>query len=316
MAVRFYLLCLIAHFTRAMSTHPSSSTENLATELAKGQPAALPKPASPFDSIRFVLVAPRMAANVGAAARAMKTMGFTQLVLVRPPADGHQATFNFKLEHPDAVALASGALDVLTQARIVNTLDEALSGCEQSVALTARPREWSGAVVQLPEQVARAAATALAVAPEVDANNGSHHAPQIAYVFGNERFGLSNEDVTRCSAICTINVNPDYSSLNLSQAVQVVAYSQRLALVGEHAIAKTHRPTLSRELAAETPATHEQIQGMGQHWLDVLEAVQYFDPAQPRRLKERLGSLWGRANLTAADVDMLRGMAAALGRKL
>jgi tRNA/rRNA methyltransferase len=132
----------------------------------------------------------------------------------------------------------------------------------------------------------------------------------VAYVFGNERFGLSNEDVSRCGAICTINVNPDYSSLNLSQAVQVVAYSQRLALVNEQTL-----PTVSRELASEAPATHEQIQGMAQHWLNALETIGYFDPEQPRRLKERLASLWGRAGLTAADVDMLRGMAAAVGKK-
>lgn len=262
-----------------------------------------------FNHVRFILVAPRMAANVGSTARAMKTMGFSQLVLVRPPDDGHQPTYNFKLDHPEAVALASGAIDVLTNARIVNTLDEALQGCEQSVALTARPREWSGAVVQLPQQVAKGS---------IAAQEGAH----VAYVFGNERFGLSNEDVSRCHAICTINVNPDYSSLNLSQAVQVVAYSQRLALVGEDAIARTNRPIqaaqnmqFSRELSSEKPATHEQIQGMAQHWLDVLEQADYYDPALPRRLKERLSSLWARAGLTTADVDMLRGMASALGKK-
>jgi tRNA/rRNA methyltransferase len=255
-----------------------------------------------FANTRFVLVAPRMAANVGSTARAMKTMGFSQLILVRPLEDGHQATYNFKLDHPEAVALASGAIDVLTNARIVNTLDEALHGCEQSVALTARPREWSGAVVQLPQQVSSAA-------------DAMHCGANIAYVFGNERFGLSNDDVNRCTAICTINVNPDYSSLNLSQAVQVVAYSQRLAIVGEDAIAQTNRLRLSRELQSEANATHEQIQGMAQHWLDVLESANYYDPALPRRLKERLASLWGRAGLTAADIDMLRGMASALGRK-
>jgi tRNA/rRNA methyltransferase len=250
-----------------------------------------------FQQVKFVLVAPRMAANVGSTARAMKTMGFNQLVLVRPPNDGFQPTFNFKLDHPEAVALASGAIDVLSSAQIVDTLDEALQGCQQSVALTARPREWSGAVVQLPEQVTHAA-------------KAMPSGAQVAYVFGNERFGLSNEDVSRCAAICTINVNPDYSSLNLSQAVQVVAYSQRMALVGD-----SNNATVSRELASETPATHEQIQGMAQHWLSTLEQTGYYDPAQPRRLKERLSSLWGRAGLTAADVDMLRGMAAALGKR-
>jgi tRNA/rRNA methyltransferase len=261
-----------------------------------------------FSKVRFVLVAPRMAANVGSTARAMKTMGFSNLVLVRPPNDGYQATFNFRLDHPEAVALASGAQDVLANALIVDSLDEALNGCAQSVALTARPREWSGQVVQLPQQVVQAAQRISTL---------SHSTEHIAYVFGNERFGLSNEDVSRCSAICSINVNPDYSSLNLSQAVQVVAYSQRMAIVNaafQQDTAAIVSP-LSRELAAEVPASHEQIQGMAQHWLDGLEGVGYYDPAQPRRLKERLASLWARAHLTRADVDMLRGMMVALGKR-
>jgi tRNA/rRNA methyltransferase len=256
-----------------------------------------------FLNTDFVLVAPRMAANVGSAARAIKTMGFSRLILVRPPNDGFQATFNFKLDHPEAVALASGAQDVLANTQIVDTLDEALSACTQSVALTARPREWSGPVVQLPQYTVQAAQRMCS--------------ERIAYVFGNERFGLSNEDVSRCSAICSIDVNPDYSSLNLSQAVQVVAYSQRIALMGvlNNATVPTI-PVLSRELASEALANHEQIQGMAQHWLNILEAADYYDPLQPRRLKERLASLWGRANLTRADVDMLRGMAVALSQSL
>lgn len=238
-----------------------------------------------------------MAANVGSAARAMKTMGFSQLVLVRPSDDRFQATFNFKLDHPEAVALASGALDVLTQARIYDSLDEALASCTQAIAMTARPREWGGSTVQLP-QFTHACVPAL------------HGGETMAYVFGNERFGLSNEDVQRCSAVCSIAVNPDYSSLNLAQAVQVVAYSQRIALLGD-----TPAAGLSREIASETPATQEQIQGMAQHWLTALEAAKYYDPAHPRRLKERLASVWARSGLTAADVDMLRGIAAVVAQR-
>jgi tRNA/rRNA methyltransferase len=261
---------------------------------------------NPFLSVNFVLVAPRMAANVGSAARAIKTMGFSQLILVRPPNDGFQATFNFKLDHPEAVALASGAQDVLANARIVDTIDEALNGCHQSIAMTARPREWGGQIVQLPQYTVQAAQRLLSLEQGTE---------RIAYVFGNERFGLSNEDVTRCSAVCSINVNPNYSSLNLSQAVQVVAYAQRTALIESQENNAYNTPsTVSRELASETLATHEQIQGMAQHWLNILEAADYYDPLQPRRLKERLASLWARAGLTRADVDMLRGMATALSQ--
>ncbi len=258
---------------------------------------SLPIQSNSFQNVRFILVAPRMAANVGSTARAMKTMGFSQLVLVRPSDDRFQATYNFKLDNPEAVALASGALDVLTNAQIFDSLDEALQGCTQAIAMTARPREWGGSTVQLP-QLTQACVPAL------------QSGEQLAYVFGNERFGLSNEDVQRCSAVCSIAVNPDYSSLNLSQAVQVVSYSQRLALLGDTLIAGQ-----SREIASEAPATHEQIQGMAQHWLAALEAANYYDPTHPRRLKERLASIWARAGLTAADVDMLRGIAAAVGRE-
>lgn len=264
-----------------------------------------------FSNIIFVLVAPRMAANVGSVARAIKTMGFSQLVLVKPPDDGFQATFNFKLDHPEAIALASSAQDILANARIVNTLDEALYGCTQSIALTARPREWSGKIVELPQYTVEIAQR-LGLNKHLTPNCTESVIEKIAYVFGNERFGLSNTDVMRCTAICSLCSNPDYSSLNVSQAVQIVAYSQRIALMDYLNADTALNPLLSRELANEPLANHQQIQGLIEHWLCVLTAVNYYNPNCPRRLKERLSSLWSRANLTQSDIDLLRGMVSAL----
>ena len=244
-----------------------------------------------LGQVRFVLVTPRMASNVGAAARAIKVMGFSRLVIVSDEP--------YKVNQADAIALSSGAIDVLQNATRCQTLDEALTGCTRVVALTARPREWSGQVVNLPAHAQHSVA-ALAAGEE------------IAFVFGNERFGLSNEDILRCGHICTIATNPDYSSLNLSQAVQVCAYALRTELLNK--LDSGESIAVTQEIDREPPATQDQIQGSLAHWLGALEAIGYYDPAEPRRLKQRLGSLFARAGLTAADVDMLRGMAAAVGR--
>ena len=243
-----------------------------------------------FERVRFVLVAPRMAANVGAAARAIKTMGFSRLVVVSEEP--------FKLNQADAIALSSGAQDILAGAQRCTTLDEALTGCTSVVALTARPREWSGLVVNLPEHAAASVAPIAA-------------GEEIAFVFGNERFGLSNEDILRCGNICTIAANPSYSSLNLSQAVQVCAYALRMELLKVDAGTNT-TAAIEPEIAKETPATQDQIQASLAHWLAVLEQIGYYKPAEPRRLKQRLASVFARAQLTTADIDMLRGIAAAV----
>ena len=164
-----------------------------------------------FERVRFVLVETSRAGNIGAAARAIKTMGFSELVLVSPrEADA--------LHHEEAIAFASGANDVLSKARIVDSLDEALAGCNLTVALTARLREFSP-----PLRSPRALAQQLHADSRL----------RCALVFGNERFGLSNEQVERCNALVSIPVNAEYASLNLAQAVQILAYECRVAAVGE-----------------------------------------------------------------------------------
>lgn len=240
----------------------------------------LHSPTPLFDRLRFVLVETSRPGNIGAAARAMKTMGFTELVLVNPKIDRAQ-------EHEEAVAFASGALDVLQNARLVGSLDEALSGCNFVAALSARLREFSP-----PLRSPRELATQLA-------DNEMLHA---ALVFGNERFGLSNESVEKCNVLLNIPANPNYSSLNLAQAVQVLSYECRVACLGDG-----RAPTnigFQGELAGA-----EQIEGMFAHLESALVKIDFLDPDNPKKLMPRLRRLFSRASLETEEVNILRGIA-------
>lgn len=243
-------------------------------------------PTSPtplFDRLRFVLVETSRAGNVGSAARAMKTMGFSELVLVSPRDPG-------VLQDAEAIALASGAIDVLERARIVGSLDEALAGCNFSVALSARLREFSPPVFE-PRPLAQ----------QIAADSGL----SAALVFGNERFGLSNEQVGKCSALVSLPANPAYSSLNLSQAVQVLAYECRMAALGESGM------PVGIGFRGE-PASSEQIERMFAHLEQALVEIEFLDPDNPRKLMPRLRRLFARTQLEVEEVNILRGIAAQL----
>lgn len=233
-----------------------------------------------FKRLRFVLVETSRPGNIGAAARAMKTMGFTDLVLVNPRVASAQ-------EHEEAVAFASGALDVLQNARLVGSLDEALAGCNFVAALSARLREFSP-----PLRSPRELATQLADDATLNA----------ALVFGNERFGLSNESVEKCNVLLNIPANPDYSSLNLAQAVQVLAYECRVACLGED------RPATNIGFQGELAGTG-QIEGMFAHLEQALVEIDFLDPANPKKLMPRLRRLFSRATLETEEVNILRGIA-------
>jgi tRNA/rRNA methyltransferase len=244
-----------------------------------------------FTSTRFVLVEPSHPGNVGAAARALKTMGFSRLVLVAPRVPQVHCD-------PEAVAMASGADDVLAAAHIVPTLADALAGVQWSLALTARTREYGP-----PPGAPR-----LAV---LDACRQVAHGGDIALVFGNERTGLSNDDVERCSALAHIPANPAYSSLNLAQAVQVLAYELRLAYLGEGAPAAA-LPAAggSSQLSAGSPlATSDDIERMYVHLENALIALEFLDPANPKKLMSRLRRLFARSGLEREEVNIVRGIA-------
>ncbi|WP_370652023.1 RNA methyltransferase [Caballeronia sp. TF1N1] len=240
-------------------------------------------PAGGFTSTRFILVEPSHPGNVGAAARALKTMGFARLVLVAP------RVADVKNE-PEAIAMASGADDVLASAHVVDTLADALVGVRWSVALTARMREYGPP--QMPPR-------ALAERAHELVRHGD-----IALVFGNERTGLSNADVERCSALAHIPANPAYSSLNLAQAVQVLAYELRVAFQEP-----ASELTLVEPAAHVAGASSDEIEGMYAHFEEALVALEFLDPANPKKLMSRVRRLFARSGLEREEVNILRGIA-------
>ena len=236
------------------------------------------------DATRFILIGTSHPANVGAAARAMKVMGFSELVLVAP-------------RHPDvhrraqAVAMASGAVDVLAAVRVVATLDEALDGLTFVVATAMTPRDF-GPPTWAPRPLFESIAC------------GAH---RVGIVFGSERFGLDNEVVYRCHACVSIPTQPDYGSLNLAQAVQLIAYEWRQALGGFAVVPRTAEPALADATA---------LQGLLSHWEDALIRLEYLDPKIPRKLMARLNQLANRVALTRDELQILRGVARAIEKAL
>jgi len=232
---------------------------------------------------RFVLVRTSHAGNVGAAARAIKVMGFGELVLVRP-------RFADVLVQEETVAMASGAADVLTRARIVDTLAEALEGITTACATAMTPRDFGPPTVAPRAHFGGLAALA-----------GRGH--RVAFVFGSERHGLSNEDVWRCQACLSIPTAPGYGSLNLAQAVQLIAYEWREAL-GAFAVEPRTAPVQWADAAA--------VDGLLAHWQGVLTEIGFLDPAAPKKLMPRLRQFVQRARPTAEEVHILRGIARAV----
>ena len=232
-----------------------------------------------FKRLRFVLVETSRAGNIGATARAMKTMGFSDLVLVNP-------RFPDAQQQEEAVAFASGAQDILQGARIVGSIEEALADCHYVAALSARLREFSP-----PVMAPRALAETVCQMPQ-----------QAALLFGNERYGLPNEAVARCNVLINIPANPDYSSLNLAQAVQVLAYECRVAALGDVAPA-------SPVGFQGTHASGAQIDGMYAHLEQALVKIEFLDPDSPKKLMPRLKRLFSRTQLEQEEVNILRGIA-------
>ncbi len=234
-----------------------------------------------FSRLRVILVETSRPGNIGSVARAMKTMGFSELVLVNPRVEG-------AVRHDEAVAFASGAQDILAGARVVATMAEALDGINHAAAVSARLREFSPPV-QGPREVARHVAAAGDLYP--------------ALIFGNERFGLPNEIVERCNVLINIPANPEYSSLNLAQAAQVLLYECRMAALGGAVPAAT--PVGFHGDAAD----QAQIEGMYTHIEQALVAIGFLDADNPRKLMPRLKRLFARTGLETEEVNILRGIA-------
>ncbi len=231
-------------------------------------------PDAPLGNIRIVLCETSHPGNIGAAARALKTMGLSQLVLVNPR----------RFPDPEAQWRASRATSVLDNARVCGSLDEALEGTTFSVACSARSRE-----IAVPAVTVRNAAAQL-----VDIAR-TH---PVALVFGNETSGLTTADVNKCRLISAIPANPEYSSLNVAAAVQVFTYELRMAALGD-------------ETPGSKPqvlASHEDVEGFFGHLESTLGGSGFLDSDHPKKLMPRLRRLFSRTQLETDEVNILRGI--------
>jgi len=241
-----------------------------------------------LSNIRIVLVNTSHAGNIGSVARAMKTMGLSQLYLVAP------------VENPvgDARARASGAVDVLESAVMADTLEEAVADCSLVVGASARLRSIPWPVVD-PKQCAEQV---------VDIVQGKGE--QVAIVMGREKSGLSNTELERCNLLVNIPANPDYSSLNLAAATQVLTYEvrmQALAKAGENPVVNENDSPL---------ASAADVEGMYEHFQTALTEIGFLDPLAPKKLMRRIRRLFNRVGLERNEVNILRGiMTAAQGKK-
>jgi tRNA/rRNA methyltransferase len=244
------------------------------------------RPENPSFRTRFVLIQTSHAGNVGAAARAIKVMGFDELVLVQP-------RWPNVLRRQETIERASGANDVLEKARIVETLDEALEGMTHLCATAMTPRDFGPPTRAPREHFAQLVQSAT---PEAGTQG-------VAFLFGSERFGMRNEDVYRCHMCLSIPTNPKFGSLNLASALQVIAYEWRLALGGF---------SVQEATAPPVRADAQQVAGMLAHLEQALVAVDFLDPAAPKKLMPRLNALFNRADLTQEEIHILRGVAKAM----
>ncbi len=242
---------------------------------------------------RFILINTSHAGNVGAAARAMKTMGFDDLVLVAP-------RWPNVLNREETIQRASGALDVLKNARIVATLDEALDGMTHLCATAMTPRDFGPPTVTPRVHFDSLLKSELSAQDNKGLEAEKAHNSGIAFLFGSERFGMRNEDVYRCHVCLSIPSNPQFGSLNLASALQVIAYDWREALGGYPVQQATATPTV---------ADAAQVAGMLAHLEQSLVAIGFLDPQAPKKLMPRLNQLFNRAGVTEEEIHILRGMA-------
>ncbi|EKD55438.1 MAG: hypothetical protein ACD_60C00007G0002 [uncultured bacterium] len=227
-----------------------------------------------LNAIRIVLVNTSHPGNIGSSARAMKTMGLSRLYLVAPK----------QFPHPKATEMASGAPDVLTNAVVVDTLDEAIQDCHLVIGTSARSRT-------LPWPMLTPKECAIKTTEEAKGN-------EVAIIFGQEQSGLTNEELHACHYHVEIPANPIYSSLNLAAAVQVVAYELRIASLTGQAENQWDYPL----------ATADELGGFYQHLQKVLVDLSFLNPSAPRQLMPRLKRLFNRARPDVMEINILRGI--------
>jgi tRNA/rRNA methyltransferase len=257
---------------------------------------------------RFILINTSHAGNVGAAARALKVMGFDDMVLVAP-------RWANVLRREETIQRASGANDVLAKTRIVDTLDEALDGVDHLCATAMTPRDFGPPTYavrdyfnvlsksELVEQQMLGLPADLVPKKPLLEPQMPHQLPRMAFLFGSERFGMKNEDVYRCHAALSIPTNPQFGSLNLASAVQLIAYEWRQTL-GGFAVQDAGKPAEMADARA--------VSGLLAHLEQALVHLGYLDPAAPKKLMPRLNALLNRAQLRDEEIHILRGVAKAM----
>ncbi len=230
-----------------------------------------------LERLRVVLVNTSHPGNIGATARAMKNMGLSQLYLVEP----------LQFPSDEAHARAAGAGDVLQQAQVVGSLEQALAGCRLAFGCSARVRHLPWPLLE-PQACAEQIVSTLGEGAEV------------ALVFGREHSGLTNDELQRCQFHVHIPADPAYSSLNLAAAVQVLSYEVRMAW-----LAAQDQPSAVVE---EEWATADELERFYQHLQQALVTIGFLDPARPRQLMPQLRRLYGRAGVTRQEMNILRGI--------
>lgn len=228
-----------------------------------------------FNNIRVVLCQTSHPGNIGSTARAMKTMGLTRLYLVNPK----------KFPDSEAKSLAVNAANLLDNAVVTATLDEAIADCHFVVAVSGKERSLSQEVLNVREA---------AIKTKQIANH-----QQVALVFGNETSGLSTAEANKCHVLATIPANPEYTSLNLAQAVQIMCYELRMAIT-EGNIHYDEKPVAL--------ATQEDLERFYDHLKEVLTLIGYLNPKAPKKLFERLRRMYARTRLEKEEVQLLRGI--------
>lgn len=253
-----------------------------------------------LDRVHWVLVNPSHPGNVGATARALKVTGFYQLWQV----DSNHVLAAQRLADPQAQAMASGADDLLQRAHYAENLDQALAPCVLSLAFTARPREF--------EPPRRALQDGLEEALDLLCR---HPEARVAMVFGAERAGLTNDELMSCSRVCGLSVNPGFGSLNLSQAVQVVAYFFRhLALQEGPGEQAEQRMSADPRPLALAPAA--SVQALYSTLEQLALASGYLNPKEPGRFRDRLQRLASRTQLLEDEAQLLHGLSREILKRL
>ncbi len=243
--------------------------------------------------VAFILCEPAHPGNIGSAARAVKTMGFRDLRVVAPREPGYWT-------HPEAVAYATSSVDVLEASRDYPTLSQALEGVHFAWAMTGYDREF-GPRMETMRKAALETCARLSVVSE----------GTVAFVFGCERSGMTNDEVGLCQGCAAIQADPESPSLNLAQAVQIAAYEMHMALLS----AEGHEETLydwQTRFDREPPAPVEAVEGFLKHWEEAMISCGVHDPERPRVFMPTCRRIFERAALTRTDIDLLRGVCAAV----